>query len=107
MNNDLSAYVTITLDRTGSTHHNDAIEHLVSDRLTMLIAWAERRIGLYQLADPAFGAEDAVQDALFKLWRAAKRGTIDLSDEAEEQSMKVFRHALDQEVLDYRDRERA
>jgi RNA polymerase sigma factor (sigma-70 family) len=106
MNNDLSAYTTITLDRPGLTHHNQAIEHLVSDRLAMLIAWAERRIGLYRLVDPAFGAEDAVQDALFKLWRAAKRGKIHLS-ETDDQSMKVFLRALEQEILDGRDRERA
>ncbi len=98
------SHVAKALDRQAFAQQIQSIEEVVPARLGAFVAWAQRLIDRHHVVDRAFAAEDAVQDALLKLWRAAKSGKIN-SAETEEQLVKLLRHTLDQEVLDERDRE--
>src|SRR5262249_31767589 len=106
MDSDPACHVTIVFDRPAVAHPREAIEHFVPPRLVSLLGWADRLIDRYDIASPAFDAEDAVQDTLLTLWQAAKAGKV-YSIRTDEEFVKLSRHKLDQEVLDERARQEA
>jgi DNA-directed RNA polymerase specialized sigma24 family protein len=104
MDSDHSCLATMVLDSQAFAHQVEALEHFVPDRFATLVGLAQRLLGRYRIADPAFDAEDAVQAALLKVFQAVKDGKINLF-EAEEDLLGLLRHKLDQEVLTERERE--
>jgi DNA-directed RNA polymerase specialized sigma24 family protein len=98
MHSGLASCARTVLERACLDRQTEIIEHLVSHRLRSLIGWAAGLIARYHVADRAFAAEDAVQDSLLTLWRAARGGKIDWMA-TEEQLLKLVRHKLAQEVL--------
>jgi DNA-directed RNA polymerase specialized sigma24 family protein len=82
----------------------DAIDCVVPDEHGPLVGWARGLIKRYHVNDPAFGPEDAVQNALLKLWKAACDGKISLV-QTDAQLVRLLRRKLDQDILDERDRE--
>ena len=104
MDSDPSSLVTIVLDSHAFAHQVEAIEHFVPHCLDRLVGLAEHLIHQYHVDDPAFGADDAVQEALLKLWKAVKARKI-YTAELDEVLEKLVSHKLNQKVLDERARE--
>ena len=96
MDSDSSGLVTIVLDHQVFADHERANQHSVALRLRTLVGRAERLIHRYHVGGPAFGADDAVQDALLKLpWQAVMDGKIH-AVETEEALAKLIHHKQDQ-----------
>jgi RNA polymerase sigma factor (sigma-70 family) len=106
MDTNPSCLATIVLDARAHDLRPQAIADFVTHRRDTLVVWAERLIQRYYLADPAFGADDAVQDAFLKLCQALRDGQI-YSIKTEEEPIKLIGHLLNQEILDEREREGA
>jgi RNA polymerase sigma factor (sigma-70 family) len=106
MDTDPMTHVAVVLDRPAAGNIREAIEQIAPLRLRSLVGRATRLIARYHVADPAFDAEDTVQAAFLNLCRALHDGRIDPMED-EEQTLKILRHVLDQEVLDERAREGA
>ena len=104
MDSSSSSLVTIVLDSQAFARQIEAIAHFIPVHLDSLFNLADCRLHHYRVADPAFSADDAVQDAHLKLLEAVKHGKID-SMETEEDFAKLVRHKLRQVVLHERDRE--
>jgi hypothetical protein len=64
MDSDSSCLATVVLDTGALASQAGAIERFTLRRLGRLVCRAKRLIQRYHLADPAFDADDAVQDAL-------------------------------------------
>ena len=101
MDSDPSSLVTIVLDSHAFAHQVEAIEHFVPQCLDRLVGLAEHLIHQYHVVDPAFGTDDAVQEALLKLWKAVKARKI-YTAELDEVLEKLVSHKLNQKVLDER-----
>jgi DNA-directed RNA polymerase specialized sigma24 family protein len=104
MDSEPSSLVTMVLDSRAFGHQFEAFEHFVPERFATLVELARRLLDRYRIADPAFGADDAVQAALLTVFQALNDGTID-SLEAEEDLLRLFRHKLRQVVLNESKRE--
>jgi RNA polymerase sigma factor (sigma-70 family) len=104
MDTDPSGLVTMVFDGQAPNSGFYVIEEFATRRHGTLAIWAERLIHRCHVVDPAFGADDAMQDALFTLFRAMNDGKIG-SFETEEELVKLLRHKLAQSVLHEQDRE--
>jgi hypothetical protein len=104
MDTDPCCLATMVLDVQAPVLGCRAIEQFATRRHETLAVWAERLIHRCRVADPAFGSEDATQDALFTLWRAINDGKIG-PIATEEELVKLVRHKLAQSVLHERARE--
>jgi RNA polymerase sigma factor (sigma-70 family) len=104
MDSDFSGLATFVLDTQLVEHQSQAIDRFLPDHLHTLASSAKRFMHRWNVADPAFSAEDAVQDALVELWRAAKNGKL-AAIETAEGLVRLLIHKLKQEVLDERERE--
>ena len=93
MDSSPSCLATIVLDSQALAEQVRTFERFVVLDLGRLVSLAERQIRRCHVVDPAFGAEDAVQNALLGLCRAMTDGKIDL-DGTEEGLMRLLRHAL-------------
>jgi protocatechuate 3,4-dioxygenase beta subunit len=74
MDSHFSSLTTFVFDSLSVVDQADAIGRFLPDRLSVLANHAGRLIHRCHVADPAFDAEDAVQEALLEFWRATRDG---------------------------------
>jgi DNA-directed RNA polymerase specialized sigma24 family protein len=104
MDSDHSSLVTVVLDTQAVTYQARAMEDFVALHIATLLDWAGGAIRRHRVADPAFGAADALQEALLMTLEAMKGGKVG-SLNTEEDVVRLFRHKLAHAVL--RERARA
>ncbi len=97
---------TFTLDSHPFGHYAEAVDRFLPDCLRALASRAGSLIRQCHVVDPAFDADDAVQDALLEFWRATRGGKLGPLESAE-RFVKLLAHKLKQGVLDEREREEA
>jgi DNA-directed RNA polymerase specialized sigma24 family protein len=104
MDSDHSSLVTVILDTQAVTYPARAVEDFVALHIATLLDWAGGAIRRHRVSDPAFGAADALQEALLMTLEAMKGGKVGSMD-TEEDVVRLFRHKLAHAVL--RERARA
>ena len=98
------ARITTVPDCQASPQQHRYYEHLLSGYSGALTSQATRLMHRYRVHDPAFSADDAVQDAALKMLQAHNEGKIRAPD-TDEDFARLFLHKLDQMVLQEQERE--
>jgi RNA polymerase sigma factor (sigma-70 family) len=101
---DFCSLTTLVLDAGPLADVATAIEQLVAHRQEALIVSAGRMMHVRHITDPAFGADDALQNACVAIWKAVQDGKIAPVDR-EDDVGKLLWHKLEQTVLHQRARE--
>jgi DNA-directed RNA polymerase specialized sigma24 family protein len=104
MDSYFSSLTSVVFDSQSVVDPADAIGRFLPNQLHALANRAGRLIHRCHVADPAFDADDAVQDALLDFWRATRDGKFASIDTAEGM-VKLLVHKLKQGVLKERARE--
>jgi hypothetical protein len=80
MDSDHSSLVTVVLDTQAVTYPARAVEDFVALHTSTMLDWAGGAIRRHRVADPAFGAADALQEALLMTLEAMKGGKVGSMD---------------------------
>jgi DNA-directed RNA polymerase specialized sigma24 family protein len=104
MVNDFSGLATMVFDCRPPADQADVIDQCIAHCRSILLGSARRLIARYQLVDPAFDEDDAVQGAFLMSFQAIADGKM-TGVETDGQLLRLARHKLRQELQHERERE--